>query len=345
MTSRFIESSLSKEDEVFEVPLRPQSLGDFLGQDKIRERLEVYIGAAKQRGEPLGHSLFSGPPGLGKTTLANILAKAMGTNITVTSGAVIDKAGDLAGLLTNLQPGDILFIDEIHRLSRTIEEYLYPAMEDFTLDLIIDSGPSARSVQVKLNRFTLVGATTRMGLLTSPLRSRFGLTCRLDYYTPEILTKMIQRTARILNLDIDEGAANEIALRSRGTPRIANNLVRWVRDFALMRKGNRVDRQVVSEALDMLAIDPIGLDELDKKILETIIDHYQGGPVGVGTLSVAIGEEKSTVEEVYEPYLILQGFIKRTLRGREATARAYQHLGRSLPAKFNEGVEPCLFEV
>lgn len=344
MTDRFIESSLSEQDVAFEVPLRPQSLGDFCGQDKIRERLEVYMGAAKQRGDPLGHCLFSGPPGLGKTTLANILAKAMGTNIVVTSGPVIEKAGDLAGLLTNLQHGDILFIDEVHRMSRTIEEYLYPAMEDFMLDLIIDSGPSARSVQVKLNRFTLVGATTRMGLLTGPLRSRFSLTCRLDYYAPEVLAQMIRRTARILNMEMDDAGAFEIARRCRGTPRIANNLVRWVRDYAQMRAGNRVDKEVVCEALEMLEIDPRGLDELDKKILETIIDHYHGGPVGVGTLAVAIGEEKCTIEEVYEPYLIMQGFIKRTLRGREATALAYEHLGRSQPVKYKEGVETCSFD-
>lgn len=258
----------------------------------------------------------------------------------VTSGPVIEKAGDLAGLLTNLQQGDILFIDEIHRMSRTIEEYLYSAMEDYTLDLIIDSGPSARSVQVKLNKFTLVGATTRMGLLSAPLRSRFALSCRLDYYPPEVLASMIMRTARILNLTLDEGGAHEIARRSRGTPRIANNLVRWVRDYAQMRTDNRIDEKGVSEALEMLAIDPRGLDELDKKILETIIDHYQGGPVGVATLAVAIGEEKSTIEEVYEPYLILQGFIKRTLRGREATALAYQHLGRT----HQEGENSCCFD-
>ncbi|MDP1834474.1 MAG: Holliday junction branch migration DNA helicase RuvB [Chlamydiales bacterium] len=342
MADRFIESSLSKQDTAFEVPLRPQSLDDFFGQEKVRERLEVYMGAAKQRGEPLGHCIFSGPPGLGKTTLANIIAREMGSKIVVTSGPVIEKAGDLAGLLTNLQDGDILFIDEVHRMSRVIEEYLYPAMEDFMLDLIIDSGPSARSVQVKLNRFTLIGATTRMGLLTGPLRSRFSLTCRLDYYDPDILAKMIMRSARILNLTIDLDGALEIARRSRGTPRIANNLIRWVRDYSQMRTKNRIDQAVVCEALEMLAIDPMGLDELDKKILETIIEHYHGGPVGVGTLAVAIGEEKSTIEEVYEPYLILQGFIKRTLRGREATARAYQHLGRPLPDKLREGAYSCV---
>lgn len=342
MTERFIESSLSKQDTAFEVPLRPQSLDDFFGQDKIRDRLEVYIGAAKQRKEPLGHCIFSGPPGLGKTTLANILAKAMGTHIVVTSGPVIEKAGDLAGLLTNLQEGDILFIDEIHRMSRTIEEYLYPAMEDFMLDLIIDSGPSARSVQVKLNKFTLVGATTRLGLLTGPLRSRFSLTCRLDYYEPDVLSAMVQRSGRILNMEIDHEGAAEIARRSRGTPRIANNLVRWVRDYAQMRTNGRIDRHVVNQALEMLEIDLSGLDELDKKILETIIEHYQGGPVGVGTLAVAIGEEKTTIEEVYEPYLILQGFLKRTPRGREATARAYHHLGRPVPDKIKEETPTCI---
>lgn len=341
MTERFIESSLSKHDTTFEVPLRPQSLSDFVGQEKVRSRLEVYMGAAKQRKEPLGHCVFSGPPGLGKTTLANIIAKSMGTNIVVTSGAVLEKAGDLAGLLTNLQEGDIFFIDEIHRLSRAVEEYLYPAMEDYMLDLIIDSGPSARSVQVKLNRFTLVGATTRVGLLSGPLRSRFSLSCRLDYYEPEILSQMICRTARILNLQLEEVAAYEIARRSRGTPRIANNLVRWVRDYSQIQQKSSIDVALVREALDMLAIDILGLDELDKKILETIVCHYRGGPVGIGTLAIAVGEEKSTVEEVYEPYLILQGFLKRTPRGREATAKAYSHLGYSLPDKLKEEL-PCI---
>lgn len=328
MNKTFIESSLAKSDASFEVPLRPQSLVDFSGQDHIRDRLEVLIGAAKMRQEPLGHCLFSGPPGLGKTTLANILAKAMGTNIVITSGAVIEKPGDLAGVLTNLKHGDILFIDELHRLNRMAEEYLYPAMEDFVLDIMIDSGPSARSVQVKLNRFTLAGATTRSGLLSGPLRSRFGFNCRLDYYEIHVIAKILRRTGRILNIDVDDDAATEIAKRSRGTPRIAINLLRWVRDFSQMRAANIVDKQVVNAALNMLSIDEKGLDEIDKKILEVLIDHYNGGPVGLNTIAVAVGEEGNTLEEVHEPYLIMQGFLKRTPRGREATQLAYQHLKR-----------------
>lgn len=335
----FIESAFCQEDTVFEIPLRPQSLSDFIGQESVCERLEVFIGAAQKRGEPLGHCLFSGPPGLGKTTLANVLAKTMGTNLVVTSGPVIEKAGDLAGVLTNLKEGDVLFIDEIHRLNRNIEEYLYPAMEDFSLDLIIDSGPNARSVQVKLHPFTLVGATTRLGLLTGPLRSRFAIGCRLDYYSPKTLELVILRTARILNTTIDTEAAQIIAQRSRGTPRIANNLLRWVRDFAEMRHDSRINSKIAIEALEMLAIDERGLDEVDMKILTLMIDHYGGGPVGINTIAVAIGEEKSTVEEVYEPYLILQGFIKRTLRGREVTALGYRHLGREVPHKLSEGVK------
>lgn len=274
---RYIESTLCKEDTTFEVPLRPQGLDDFVGQEQVRERLEVLIGAAKQREEPLGHCLFNGPPGLGKTTLAHIIANAMGTHITVTSGPMIDKAGDLAGLLTNLKDGDILFIDEIHRLNRTVEEYLYPAMEDFVLDLMIDSGPNARSVQVKLNKFTLVGATTRVGLLTAPMRSRFAFTSRLDYYHPEVLCTILARTGRILNLNIDDAGIREIAFRSRGTPRIANNLLRWVRDYAQMRAGNVITQPVAKLALEMLNIDEKGLDEMDKRILEVVIDHYSGG--------------------------------------------------------------------
>lgn len=326
MAKNFIESTLVKEDLTFEIPLRPQCLNDFIGQDQIRDRLEVLIGAAKQREETLGHCLFSGPPGLGKTTLANILAQAMGTNLTVTSGPVIEKAGDLAGILTSLKAGDVLFIDEIHRLNRSIEEYLYQAMEDFSLDIMIDSGPSARSIQVKLNKFTLAGATTRLGLLSEPLRSRFAFTCRLDYYEPLILQKIIQRTGRLLNFHLDEETALEIAKRSRGTPRVANHLLRWVRDYAQMRANNKIDKEVVDRALSMLAIDHLGLDEMDKKILLVMIDHYGGGPVGLNAISACIGEEASTIEEVYEPYLILQGLIRRTPRGREVTELGYRHM-------------------
>lgn len=326
MGKSFIESSLTAEDVTFEVPLRPQSLADFVGQNAVRDRLEVLIAAAKQRGESLGHCLFSGPPGLGKTTLANILAKVMGTQIVITSGPMIEKAGDLAGILTNLKEGDILFIDEIHRLNRTIEEYLYPAMEDFVLDLMIDSGPNARSVQVKLNKFTLVGATTRIGLLTAPLRSRFQLNCRLDYYDPHTLEKILFRTGRILNLDVNSSSLLEIANRARGTPRIANNLLRWVRDYSQIRAGNQFTPEIVKEALDMLHIDERGLDEMDKKILRTMIEHHRGGPVGLSTIAVAVGEEPHTLEEVHEPYLIMQGFLKRTPRGREVTDLARKHL-------------------
>lgn len=328
MPKSYIESSLTKEDLVFEVPLRPQTLTDFVGQESVRERLEILLGAAKIRNESLGHCLLSGPPGLGKTTLAHILAKSMGTNLVVTSGPVIEKAGDLAGVLTNLKPGDVLFIDEIHRLSRVIEEYLYPAMEDFCLDIMIDAGASARSVQVKLNKFTLIGATTRVGLLSAPLRSRFSFTTRLDYYHPTILAKVIQRTARIINLKMDHEAAMEIARRSRGTPRIANNLARWVRDYSQIKANNVVNLAIVKQALEMLNIDEMGLDEVDIKILEVMTHHYNGGPVGLNTIALAVGEESHTIEEVHEPYLIMQGLIKRTSRGREMTDLGLAHLNK-----------------
>ncbi len=328
-----VESTWTKPDETFENTLRPQSLADFVGQEAVRERLEVFMQAAKKRNEPLGHCLFHGPPGVGKTTLAHVISKTMGTNLTITSGPIIEKAGDLAGLLTNLKEGDVLFVDEIHRLSHTVEEYLYPAMEDYKLDLLIDSGAAARSVQVKLNRFTLVGATTRMGMLSSPLRSRFGFTCRLDYYDIETLLQIILRSADILKIGIDLPGAQEIASRSRGTPRVSNNLLRWVRDFAQTRAQGKIDKETAQKALHLLAIDEKGLDEMDKKILAIIIDHHKGGPVGLNTIAVAVGEDTSTLADVYEPYLIMQGFLRRTLRGREATELAYTHLGRKLSSQ------------
>ncbi|OGN65092.1 MAG: Holliday junction DNA helicase RuvB [Chlamydiae bacterium RIFCSPHIGHO2_12_FULL_49_9] len=331
MDEPFIESSWTKPDVPFEAPLRPQLLSDFIGQEAVRSRLEIFMEAAKNRVEALGHCLFSGPPGLGKTTLAHIISKSMGTQLTVTSGPAIEKPGDLAGLLTNLKKGDVLFIDEIHRLSKTAEEYLYSAMEDFSLDLMIDTGPNARSVQVKLNPFTLVGATTRSGLLSAPMRSRFLITLRLDYYDPNTLKTIIARSASLLNLKITEEASLEIAKRSRGTPRIANNLLRWVRDCAQIQKRSQIDDLLAQKALDMLAIDELGLDEMDKKILTVMIDHHQGGPVGLSNLALAVGEEAHTVEEVYEPFLILQGMIKRTPRGRVATRVAYEHLGKKCP--------------
>lgn len=327
MTS-FVESTFTKKDVQFEVPLRPQSFSDFTGQDAVRERLMVMVGAARKRGDPLGHCLFAGPPGLGKTTLATLLSKEMGTNLVTTSGPAIDKPGDLAGVLTSLQEGDILFVDEIHRLPRSVEEYLYSAMEDFSLDIMIDSGPSARSVQVKLNRFTLAAATTRQGMLTAPLRSRFSLSLRLDYYTPEELVPIILRSSRILNTVLDEKSASEIAKRSRGTPRIANNLLKWVRDFSEMRAGGELTPKIANAALDMLEIDSLGMDEMDRKILTLIIDDFEGGPVGLNTIAVAISEDDGTIEDVYEPYLIMQGMIKRTPKGRVATSKAYQHLNK-----------------
>jgi len=331
MNESYIQSTLTKEESSFELPLRPININDFIGQDNIKERLSIYMGAAKKRNDCLGHILLFGPPGLGKTTLANIIAKTMNTNIIVTSGPIIEKPGDLAGVLTSLKKGDVLFIDEIHRLNKTIEEYLYPAMEDFTLDLLIDSGPNARSVSVKLNKFTLIGATTRSGLLSSPLRSRFSFNARLDYYSPINLKQIILRSAKILNIQIDNEGATIIANRSRGTPRIANNLLKWVRDYAQMNNKDLIDKEITSAALKMLCIDQEGLDEMDKKIINVIIDHYNGGPVGIKTIGVAIGEEQTTLQEVYEPYLIMKGFLKRTPRGREVTKLAYEHMGKNLP--------------
>jgi len=320
-------STLNKPDAALEMTLRPSLFSDFTGQPKVKERLEIAVEAAKQRGEALDHILLSGPPGLGKTTIANILAKAMGANVKATSGPTIEKASDLAGLLTNLEEGDVLFIDEIHRLQKTIEEYLYPAMEDFKLDIIIDQGPNARSVRLNLPRFTLIGATTRSGLLSAPLLTRFGMRERLDYYCAADLDKIVLRSANLLNVEIDPAGAHEIARRSRGTPRIVNNLLRRVRDYAQVRHDGRITKEVADKALAMLEIDENGLDEMDKRILEAIIVKFGGGPVGVNSLAVAVGEEPDTIEEVYEPYLIMEGYLNRTPQGRIATELSYQKLG------------------
>ncbi len=316
-------------DKDYENALRPLCFDDFSGQNKVVDNLKVFVEAAKYRGEPLDHTLLHGPPGLGKTTLSNIIANELGVGFKVTSGPVLDKPGDLAGLLTSLETDDVLFIDEIHRLSPIVEEYLYSAMEDYRIDIMIDKGPSARSIQIQLNPFTLVGATTRSGLLTAPLRARFGINLHLEYYDTTTLQRIITRSAGILRVQIDNDAAAEIAGRSRGTPRIANSLLRRVRDFAQVKGNGRIDIKIAHLALEALNIDAFGLDEIDNKILSTIIDKFGGGPVGVNTIATAIGEEQGTLEEVYEPFLIMEGFIKRTPRGREATDLAYQHLGRS----------------
>lgn len=315
------------EDAALELTLRPALIDDFVGQKRVKERLEVLISAAKSRSEPLEHLLFSGPPGLGKTSLAHIVARAMEAGIKCTSGPVVEKAGDLAGLLTTLERGDVLFIDEIHRLNKNIEEYLYPAMEDFRLDIIIDQGPNARSVRLNLPKFTLIGATTRSGMISAPLRSRFGMVNRLDYYHADDLQSIVARSARILNVDMEAEAALEVARRSRGTPRIANNLLRWVRDFATVRSQGKVDRDTADAALRMLEIDQDGLDEMDKRLLEALVHKFDGGPVGLNSLAVAVGEEAGTLEEVHEPYLIMEGFIKRTPQGRVAAQRCYDKLG------------------
>lgn len=332
---------LSKDEKEFENALRPLRFSDFSGQKKVVENLEVFVEAAKYRGEPLDHTLLHGPPGLGKTTLSNIIANELGVGIKTTSGPVLDKPGDLAGILTSLERNDVLFIDEIHRLSPIVEEYLYSAMEDYRIDIMLDKGPSARSIQIDLNPFTLIGATTRSGLLTAPLRARFGINLHLEYYEPDTLERILRRSAGLLDVPLDDDAASEIARRSRGTPRIANALLRRVRDFAQVKGNGRITSAIAKMALSALNIDQYGLDEIDNKILLTIIDKFRGGPVGLSTIATAIGEDTGTVEEVYEPFLIMEGFIKRTPRGRMATRLAYEHLGRN-PYDGNI-MEPSLF--
>ena len=333
----------SQREKDFENALRPLRFEDFSGQTKVTDNLRVFVEAAKYRGEPLDHTLLHGPPGLGKTTLSNIIANELGVGFKVTSGPVLDKPGDLAGLLTSLEPNDVLFIDEIHRLSPVVEEYLYSAMEDYRIDIMIDKGPSARSIQIDLNPFTLVGATTRSGLLTAPLRARFGINLHLEYYDAQTLKTIVVRSAGILGVPISSEAAGEIASRSRGTPRIANALLRRVRDFAQVRGNGDIDLRIARIALEALNIDKYGLDEIDNKILLTIIDKFKGGPVGVNTIATAIGEDAGTVEEVYEPFLIKEGFIKRTPRGREVTELAYTHLGRTMGTRYGTAQQGDLF--
>jgi Holliday junction DNA helicase RuvB len=333
-------ASTETPDTPFDVSLRPPLFEEFAGQEKTIERLKLMVEAARQRDDVLQHILLSGPPGLGKTTLAYIVGNAVGAEVKTTSGPMIEKAGDLAGLLTNLQRGDILFIDEIHRLQPAIEEYLYPAMEDFKVDILIDQGPSARSIQLHLAKFTLIGATTRAGMISAPLRSRFGMNCRLDYYDAPELQKIILRSAGLIGVGIDDAGALEVARRSRGTPRIANNYLRWVRDFAQVRADNFVSQEVAAAALQMLDVDADGFDEMDKRIIEAIILKFDGGPVGVNALAVAVGEESGTLEEVHEPYLIMQGYLKRTPQGRVALQNAYRKIGLEPPARAQNDLFP-----
>jgi Holliday junction DNA helicase RuvB len=329
---------LNAAEKEIERALRPLSFEDFTGQQKVVDNIKVFVQAAKQRGEPLDHVLLHGPPGLGKTTLSNIIANELNSNIKITSGPVLDKPSDLAGLLTNLESHDVLFIDEIHRLNPIVEEYLYSAMEDFRIDIMLDSGPNARSVQIGLNPFTLIGATTRAGLLTSPLRARFGINARLEYYDSQLLTRIVNRSAKILNTPIEKDAAFEIARRSRGTPRISNNLLRRTRDFAQIKGNGTITKAIAELALNALDVDENGLDEMDNRILLTIIEKFKGGPVGITTIATAVAEESETIEEVYEPFLIQEGYIKRTSRGREATERAYRHLKIIPPSSKTKGL-------
>ncbi len=343
MPENFYQQTTTAPATSFDVSLRPPAFSEFIGQEKVKDRLLLMPEAAKQRADVLDHVLLSGPPGLGKTTLANLIARAAGTQLHTTSGPQIEKAGDLAGVLTNIQKGDVLFIDEIHRLHPAIEEYLYPAMEDYRLDIIIDSGPSARSIQINLPRFTLVGATTRSGMLTAPLRSRFGLVNRLDYYSVDELADIIERSAGLLDVPIEREGAQQVALRSRGTPRVANALLRWVRDFAQVRGGGMITGEVADAALAMIEIDSQGLDEMDKRLLEALVYKFNGGPVGLNSLAVAVGEDAATLEEVHEPFLIMQGFLQRTPRGRMALPAAYTKIGAPPPPPRPDDPQASLF--
>jgi Holliday junction DNA helicase RuvB len=340
MQSDVINPHALSDEQEFDISLRPKVIAEFVGQEKVKENLSIYIEAARQRGEALDHVLLYGPPGLGKTTLAHIIANELQVEIKTTSGPVMDKAGDLAGILTNLTEKNVLFIDEVHRLNNIVEEYLYSAMEDYKLDIMIDRGPSARSIQIQLPPFTLIGATTRAGLLTSPMRARFGVVARLDYYRAEDLKKIVMRSARLMKIQIDESGAIEIARRSRGTPRIANRLLRRTRDFAQVKANGAIDQKVADQSLKMLEVDEKGLDEMDKRIIQTIIEKYNGGPVGLNTIAVAVAEESETIEELYEPFLIQEGFLKRTPRGRVATRLAYEHFNYTMK---DYGIQEKLF--